>query len=76
MFSSDIPQAGQQPGLQRAMGGMPAAAAAAAAAAAQNQQRQAGFKYAAAARNTQNMPQPGASGVPQVSLNLMDVSLY
>jgi len=59
---TNIPQA-QQPGMQRAMAGMPAAAVAAAAAAAQNQ-RQAGFKYAAAARNTQNIPQPGAAGVP------------
>ena len=62
-FFADIPQA-QQP-MQRM--GMPAnAAVAAAAAAAQNQR--AGFKYAAAARNTQNLPQQGASGVPQVSI--------
>ncbi|XP_072028591.1 polyadenylate-binding protein 4-like [Amphiura filiformis] len=52
----------QQPMQRMAMPG-PAAAAAAAAAAAQSQR--AGFKYAAAARNTQNLPQPGASGVPQ-----------
>ncbi|XP_072046898.1 zinc finger CCCH-type antiviral protein 1-like [Amphiura filiformis] len=56
-----IPQAPQV--MQRMAMPGPATDAAAAAAAAQNQRS--GFKYAAAARNTQNLPQSGTSGVPQ-----------